>query len=308
MSTLDMGRLEGTFYDYMHRLGQASAECNSEILAFYVPMFTGRRRVLDVGCGEGQFLELLRNEDVEALGIDSDARMAELCLAKGLDVVQADLFDYLPEHNGQFDGVFSSNLLEHLSSKEAVQFIQACYGSLSENGILVIATPNPASLTVQLHEFWRDATHVRLYNRPLLEFLFHWAGFTEIESGEHPDTAWTPRPAMAKLPGVLAELGAELTREQPFPSLSAPAVIRPRLAPRRLAYTLRRRIARFLVRNVLYEEFASLRGTLQIQKRALKTQQDALQALHESHAESLIRPREIYARGTKPPVGLAEQA
>lgn len=328
MSALEMNRLEGAFYDYMHQLGQASPEWNCKILAFYAQTFAGCRRVLDVGCGEGQFLELLRNGGVEALGIDSDARMVEVCLGKGLDVVQADLFDYLPEQKEQFDGIFGSNLLEHLSAQEATRFVQASYGALSEGGTLLIATPNPASLIVQLYEFWRDLTHVRLYSRPLLEFMLHWAGFRQIESGEHPHTAWTLSPAMAELPGTLAEDTAEPAAIQPLPFVPEPAARHERSGPRRLLYTLRRRMAEFLSQNVLYEEFASLQHAQQLQQHALQVHQDALQNLHralrshqsalKSHRHALetlytsltepqTQPREIYVRGIKPSARLAEE-
>ena len=73
-------------------------------------------------------------------------------------------------------------------------------------GRLLVATPNPASLIVHLHEFWRDPTHVRLYSRPLLEFLFHWAGLEKIESGENPYTAWTSSDEMQEIPVSLEEI------------------------------------------------------------------------------------------------------
>jgi SAM-dependent methyltransferase len=299
---VDLNRLEGAFYDYMHQLGQFGPEWNRDVLSFYVPMFANCRLVLDVGCGEGEFMQLLRDKGVKALGIDSDARMVEGCLGKGLDVVQTDLFDYLPEHQGEFDGIFNSNLIEHLSAQDAARFVQACYGALCVGGTLVMATPNPASLIVQLHEFWRDATHVRLYSRPLLEFLLHWAGFRDIESGEHPGTVWTLPPDMDELPRLLAGIaggGAEPTGGSPFSLHTELADGRQRSAPRRLSYALRRRFAGILARNVLYEEFASLQHVLEIQQHALEIQQRAIKTLYGSHAGMLTRARECYARGVK---------
>jgi SAM-dependent methyltransferase len=186
--------LEGDFYAFMHSLDQVDETLNREALAYYVSFFAQCSCVLDVGCGEGQFIELLQAEGVEAVGIDRDARMVETCREKGLNVVLADLFDYLPQHEGQFDGIFSSNLIEHLARKDAIRFIERAFKALPIGGRLLIATPNPASPIVHLYEFWRDATHIRLYNDSLLEFLFHWAGFETIESGENPRTSWTRYP------------------------------------------------------------------------------------------------------------------
>lgn len=303
MSTVGLGQLEGAFYEYLHQVSESGSAWNREVLSFYVPMFANCGRVLDVGCGEGQFIELLQNEGVEVLGIDSDSRMVQVCLQKGLDVVHANLFEYLPEHEGQFDGIFNSNLIEHLPASDAARFFQLCHRALSVGGTLLIATPNPASLIVQLHEFWRDVTHVRLYSRTLLEFLLHWAGFKNIESGEHPHTVWTLPQDMENLPRTLAELAddeAEPTTDQPFAFQARPPARSERATLRRLSYALRRRLARILVQNVLYEEFASV-------QQALQTQQYALKTLYGSHVGPLIRERECYARGVKAQYQAEEQ-
>lgn len=300
MTPMDMERVEGAFYEYMHQSGESGSAWNRDVLSFYAPMFANCSRVLDVGCGEGQFIELLQKEGVEVVGIDSDSTMVEVCLQKELDVVHADLFDYLPEHTEQFDGIFSSNLIEHLSARDATRFLQACHRALSVDGILLIATPNPASLIVQLHEFWRDATHVRLYSRPLLEFLLHWAGFGDIESGEHPHTAWALPPDMEELPRVLAEIGDEPTADRPFPFLAQSTVNPEKSAFRRLSYALRRRLAQLLVQNILYEEFASMQQTLMTHHQALRT-------LYGSHTGPLIRARECYVKGTKSAVETSEE-
>lgn len=310
MSTVDLGQLEGAFYEYLHQVNESDRAWNREVLSFYVPMFANCARVLDVGCGEGQFIELLQSEGVEGLGIDSDSKMVQVCLQKGLNVAHADLFEYLPEHEGQFDGIFNSNLIEHLPTSNAARFVQICHGALSVGGTLLIATPNPASLIVQLHEFWRDATHVRLYSRTLLEFLLHCSGFRDIESGEHPHTVWTLPQDMGNLPRTLAKLAddeAEPTTDQPFPFLARPPARSERSGLRRFVHALRRRVAKILVQHVLYEEFDSMQQALRTQQQALQTQQHALKTLYGSHVGPLIRARECYARGIKAGYQATEQ-
>jgi len=108
---MEMDQLEGQFYEYMYYLDQADEDWNREVLGFYVPYFAHCHRVLDVGCGQGQFIELLKAQGVATVGIDVDARMVEVCRGKGLDVAKADLFNYLPQQKEQFDGIFSSNLI-----------------------------------------------------------------------------------------------------------------------------------------------------------------------------------------------------
>jgi hypothetical protein len=134
-----------------------------------------------------------------------------------------------------------------------------------------------------------------LYSRTLLEFLLRWAGFRDIESGEHPHTVWELPPDMENLPRTLAQLAAdkaEPTTDQPFPFLTQPPASPERSALRRLWYALRRRVAKILVQNVLYEEVASV-------QQALQTQQHALRTLYRNQVEPLIRAREYYARGVK---------
>jgi SAM-dependent methyltransferase len=276
-------------------LGQTSPEWTRNVLGFYVPYLAHCQRVLDVGCGEGQLIELLQAAGVDAVGIDLDARMVEVCQDRGLDVVQADLFDYLPQHQGRFDGIFCSNLIEHLRAQEAVRFLQAASGTLAPGGILLVTTPNPESLIVHLYEFWRDATHIRLYNRSLLEFLFHWSGLERIESGENSRTTWTSPLDLQEIPQLLEGLSYRpriVPWELGLPPLPQPDVPKELPALRRVLLVVRRRLGRFLSQAVLFEEFAALNN-------ALFDMQQIERALYEVQNSMLSRPREIFALGFK---------
>ena len=306
-----VSELEGEFYDYVHARDQVDETWNREVLAYYVPFFAQCSRVLDVGCGEGQFIELLHAEGVDAAGVDLDARMVEVCRQKGLDVVAADLFDYLPQHQGQFDGIFSSNLIEHLDTQDAIRFLRAAFESLPPGGRLLIATPNPASPIVHLHEFWRDATHIRLYNDSLLEFLCHWAGFEDIESGENPRTSWRLPQIMQEVPRLLNEISAHRQRAEwhlGLPNMAEP-MLEDEVSPwRRFVFSARRRVARFLAQTVLFEEFAALNAALSTVSAKFAelaelsvTLQRIEQTLYESQTDSVTRPREIFVMGSKSP-------
>ncbi|MFW6116359.1 MAG: class I SAM-dependent methyltransferase [bacterium] len=293
--------LEADFYEYMHQLGQTDQDWNRTVLEFYVQYFASCHQVLDVGCGEGQFIELLDARGVSCAGIDIDPQMAKSCRLKGLEVIQANLFDYLPKHPAEFDGIFSSNLIEHLSAADAFRFGELALKSLSPGGVFLVATPSPASLIVHLHEFWRDPTHVRLYTAPLLEFLLHRSGFEQVCSGENPKTAWTPHSRLDKVPELLEDLSAQkklpglIAADQP--SLSSRERERPFW--RRLAFKLRRRVARFLAERVLFEEFTTLDETLSELRQHVLTLQQIDQALYQNLDVMLTAPREIYARGLK---------
>jgi SAM-dependent methyltransferase len=330
---MELEQLEGKFYEYMHQLGQADAGWNKEVLDFYVPYFARCHRVLDVGCGQGQFLELLESEGVDGVGIDADARMIETCREKGLTVVGANLFDYLPQHKEAFDGIFSSNLIEHLTAKEAARFLHLAFESLSPGGIFLTTTPNPESLIVHLYEFWRDATHVRLYSTSLLEFLCSDAGFTEVQSEENPRSVWTLSPRLQTVPDLLEELPSWRERvrwnvkiaPRPAPTFDA----QDRTFVKRLIFSLRRRLASLLAENVLYEEFTEIEHNLSDLRQILEvlnanvndlnnawakqvarmsgTVKQVNFRLYESHTRLLTAPREILVKGIRPSLGTEEQ-
>jgi SAM-dependent methyltransferase len=278
----------------MHTLDQVNEDWNKDVLEFYVSHFAQCQQVLDVGCGQGQFIELLSLTGVGSVGIDIDRRMIELCRGKGLDVVEADLFDYLGREEKQFDGIFSSNVIEHLPAEDALRFVQMSFDALSPGGVLLIATPNPGSLIVHLHEFWRDATHVRLYDRSLLEFLFTYAGFGDVQSGENPRTVWVPSSQMQAVPESLKYLSSWENLD-PWWSVVLEPDIDESQRPfwQRLKSTLRRRLARFLAQTVLAEEFATL---VAISQRIARIER----VLYDNQERMLLTPREIFVKGTKP--------
>lgn len=299
--------LEGEFYEYVYRHNQADEGWTRNILEFYVPYFVRCRRVLDVGCGRGEFIELLGARGVFAAGIDIDENMVNFCHQRGLPVVRADLFEYLPQHRGEFDGIFCSNLIEHMTAEQALQFVRSAFASLADGGVILVATPNPESLIVHLFEFWRDPTHIRLYNRPLLEFFLISAGFFEVQSGENPRTAWT---LPAELQEVFQLIHKESTRELPalWPVIQNKEDSgRARSGKKRWIFGLRRRLARFLARTVMFEEFSAVDTLVNLLQQDVQEVRASLQNLYRGYngllkndTRLLAVPREIFATGRKP--------
>ncbi|MBP7964026.1 MAG: class I SAM-dependent methyltransferase [Caldilineaceae bacterium] len=184
------GDLENRYYAYLRQQSLSSTESLLGVLRFYLPYLEQSHRVLDIGCGHGEFLEMLTAAGHEAVGMDIDPGMVAACRAKGLDVTEADVLEWLPTQAGRFDAIFSSNVMEHLPAPVVAQVIRAAHGALRPGGLLLIGVPNPESIVVQLHEFWRDATHVRLYSNQLLAFFFADAGFEAIQTGQNEAARW----------------------------------------------------------------------------------------------------------------------
>jgi O-antigen chain-terminating methyltransferase len=150
--------------------------------AFYEPYFRGRRNVLDVGCGRGEFLERMRSIGVPAKGIDLDEESIALCRAKGLEAEAADLFEHLgnlPE--ASLDGIFCSQVVEHIPAERLPEMIRLAASRLERGGVIAIETPNPECLAIFATHFYLDPTHQRPVPHPLLGFYLEEFGVGSIE-------------------------------------------------------------------------------------------------------------------------------
>ena len=162
--------------------------------SFYAPMFRGRKNVLDIACGRGEFLELMHELNVPARGVDLDADMAGRCREKDLDVVWGDVFACLAEiPEASLDGIFSAQFVEHLPAEAYATLIAQCARKLAPGGVLAIETPNPECLAIFSQTFYLDPTHVRPIPHSQLRFLFAEAGLARI-------TVHFLSPAGAQLP------------------------------------------------------------------------------------------------------------
>jgi O-antigen chain-terminating methyltransferase len=167
---------------------------------FYLPYFTGRREVLDVGCGRGEFLELMREAGVAARGIDLGQESVDLCRHKGLQAERADLFRYLADlPEASLDGIFSAQVVEHLPPERLPDMIRLAASRLERDGVLAIETPNPECLAIFASHFYLDPTHTRPVPHALLTFYMEEYGLGLIEVRKL-SPAIESMPALAGLP------------------------------------------------------------------------------------------------------------
>jgi len=208
--------------DYYAFMGY-SAEALKERYRTYAERFPPGARVLDLGCGRGEFLELLRERGADGLGVDPDSSMNRVVRERGLRAVQTDALAYLPEHPGEFDGVFAAHLVEHLPAERLPAFVAAAAAALRAGGRLILVTPNPANLQMQLNDFWIDLQHVRLYSPDSLRLLVHLAGLREIEHGLNqlyktgPELGLAPPPALPAERPAVKPIGRERLGEAALP-------------------------------------------------------------------------------------------
>jgi SAM-dependent methyltransferase len=154
----------------------------------HLSFFADRKAILELGCGEGDFLELARRKGLKAEGIDLDPGCAEACRGRGLKAKAQDAVKALAASRGRHDAVFCSNVVEHLEPKALCALFDAAARSLPKGGKLGLNTANPRALGIHADAFWHDLTHVRLYPAPLLRSLLEARGFEVTAAGPDEDT------------------------------------------------------------------------------------------------------------------------
>jgi SAM-dependent methyltransferase len=149
----------------------------------YVEFFKDVDRVVDIGCGRGEFLELLTEAGIKAQGVDLDLDMILYCREKGLDVVREDIYTYLESlADESLGGLFAAQLVEHLEPSRIIELVNLCHRKLRSGGILIFETPNPICLTVFSRSFYMDFSHIRPIHPEAMKFLFESAGFHELQA------------------------------------------------------------------------------------------------------------------------------
>ena len=178
-------------------------------LAAYVPLFAGASHVLDVGCGRGEFLSLLRDAGITARGIDLNEAMVEVCRERGLEATAADALAYLDEQpDGSLGGLFAAQVVEHLQPGYLTRFLDTAFDKLRPGALIVLETINPACWFAFFESYIRDITHQRALHPDTLTFLLVASGFQQAEirySAPYPEHEKLQPIAPSHLPADAAE-------------------------------------------------------------------------------------------------------
>lgn len=134
-------------------------------------MFPARSTLIDVGFGQGHFLEIAGQLGHHAIGIDRDERLVADAVARGLDAFAADVRDLAGVLGRQVDGIMAAQLIEHLSPDALEQLLIDMAGVVRPGGIAILTTPNLGDWRVASEWFWTDPTHIRPYPRGAVQQL-----------------------------------------------------------------------------------------------------------------------------------------
>jgi SAM-dependent methyltransferase len=183
----------------------------------YLPIFENANDVLDVGCGRGEFLDLLRERAVSARGIDINPAMVEVCLGKGLQAETGDALAYvrgLPDSS--LGGLFAAQVVEHLEPRYLMRLLDAAFDKLRPGAPIVLETINPACWFAFFESYIRDLTHVRPVHPDTLKYLLIATGFQRVDISYR-----APYPEADKLQGLARGSGAATSLDDMIETLNA---------------------------------------------------------------------------------------
>jgi|GEM_PF-2623246 len=172
------------FYRAFEDKYRGSRELIKERLEVYLPFILPLSKIypqniaIDIGCGRGEWLELLGDNGIISKGVDSDTGMLDGAKERGLDITLGDGIEYLIEEPSNSALVISAfHLVEHLSFENLMKLIREANRVLVDGGILILETPNPENIKVASETFYLDPTHIKPIPFELLSFITQYNGY-----------------------------------------------------------------------------------------------------------------------------------
>ena len=143
---------------------------------------TSGAQIIDVGCGRGEWLELLKENGFDAKGIDLNDIMVNTCRGLSLDAVSSDAIEYLRSlPAASLCAVTGFHIIEHLPFKTLIALFDESFRVLKPGGIVIFETPNPENLTVGACTFYTDPSHIKPLVPITMQFLAEYRGFSGVE-------------------------------------------------------------------------------------------------------------------------------
>ncbi len=147
----------------------------------YLDRLAAHPPVVDLGCGNGVLVAMLKERQVEAVGIDTDPSMVAEARVEGLDVRLVDAAAFLrAQPPASIGAIIATHVVEHLDLAELVELLELAANRIMPGGLFIAETPNPASLIVLGNSYILDPTHVRPLHPSLFTFLCEGAGFRDV--------------------------------------------------------------------------------------------------------------------------------
>ena len=179
--------LPANYYLALENHFRGASSAIAERIAVYEPLVKAvldqgvSGKVVDLGCGRGEWLHNLQRLGVDVLGVDLDPAMAQACQTQGLTAIATDALTGLNDlPAASCAAITSFHLVEHLAISDVIALMRLAWRALAPGGVVIIETPNPENLQVSAYSFYMDPTHRKPLPPPLLDFIARDAGFEYI--------------------------------------------------------------------------------------------------------------------------------
>ena len=180
-------QLDAFYVNFADRF-RGSREDIKERLKEYLPIIrdnnlgTLETPVLDLGCGRGEWLEILKEENLSVQGVDLNQLLIESCRENELEVIESDAFEYLRSVPDQSLGAVTAfHLVEHLPFGDLIKLLDETLRVLKSGGVTIFETPNPENVLVGSCNYYHDPTHRNPIPPQLLKFLVESRGFCRVD-------------------------------------------------------------------------------------------------------------------------------
>jgi O-antigen chain-terminating methyltransferase len=148
----------------------------------YLKYFVDKDNVLDIGCGRGEFLEILNENDISCKGIDIVDSFIQFNREKGYEAAHIDALSYLYTlEDNSLGGIFMSQVMEHLEQDYIFNLIAQAYRTLKPGSFFIAETPDPSNLAIFHNYFYVDLTHIRPIHPDVMKYVFEYYGFQDVE-------------------------------------------------------------------------------------------------------------------------------
>lgn len=148
----------------------------------YIEYFIGKNNVLDIGCGRGEFLELLLENGIDAQGIEINENMYLFSKDKKLPVQLVDALSYLQKcEANSLGGIFMGQVIEHIPFNNLLEILEVAYEKLQPEAYIILETPNPQTLAIFNNYFYVDPSHLNPIHPFTIKFVLNSLGFKDTD-------------------------------------------------------------------------------------------------------------------------------
>lgn len=175
------------FYTHFEDMFRGSEEMIANRLETHVPIFLGseidfkKYPVLDIGSGRGEFLAVMAEHKISAIGLDINYDMVERAKRKKLKAIQGNAIEFLQNDNVQKYGAITGfHIIEHIPFPQLMELFSNAYSALVPEGFVLFETPNPENIVVGACNFYTDPSHLHPLPPPLIQFALETCGFKNV--------------------------------------------------------------------------------------------------------------------------------